>query len=119
MAKPRGRSRQHTGRIDIPLTEHGGDQARELAPSLQRVQIAHVFTSPRQRPRRACELAGLGSAAEIETDLAEWEYGDYEGLRSVDIRKERPDWNIFRDGCSGGETDKFLTVPPSSSSLAH
>ena len=97
-------SGQHTGRTDIPLTARGEDQARALAPLLQRVQFAHVFTSPRQRARRTCELAGLASDAEIEPDIAEWDYGDYEGLRSIDIRKERPGWNIFRDGCPGGET---------------
>ena len=102
-------SGQHTGRTDIPLTAHGEDQARGLAPSLQRVQFAHVFTSPRQRAQRTCELAGLASAAEIEPDIAEWDYGDYEGLRSVDIRKYRPGWNIFRDGCPGGESPKHTS----------
>lgn len=102
-------SGQHTGRTDIALTAHGEDQARALAPSLQRVQFEHVFTSPRQRARHTCELAGLSSAAEIEPDLAEWDYGEYEGRRSVDIRKERPGWNIFRDGCPGGETPQQIT----------
>ena len=102
-------SGQHTGRTDIPLTAHGEDQARGLAPSLQRVQFARVFTSPRQRAQRTCELAGLASAAEIEPDIAEWDYGDYEGLRSVDIRKYRPGWNIFRDGCPGGESPKHTS----------
>ena len=101
-------SGQHTSRTDIPLTAHGEDQARGLAPSLQRVQFAHVFTSPRQRAQRTCELAGLASAAEIEPDIAEWDYGHYEGLRSVDIRKERPGWNIFTDGCPGGETPQHI-----------
>ena len=102
-------SGQHTGRTDIPLTAHGEDQARGLARSLPRIQFAHVFTSPTQRARRTCELAGLGSAAEIEPDIAEWDYGDYDGLRSVDIRKARPDWNIFRDGCPGGETPEEIS----------
>ena len=102
-------SGQHTGRTDIPLTAHGEDQARGLVPSLQRVQFAHVFTSPRQRAQRTCELAGLASAAEIEPDIAEWDYGDYEGLRSVDIRKERLGWSIFRDGCPGGESPKHIS----------
>ena len=95
-------SGQHTGRTDVPLTAHGEDQARGLKSSLQRVQFAHVFTSPRQRARRTYDLAGLASVAEIEPAITEWDYGDYEGLRSVDIRKERPDWNIFRDGCPSG-----------------
>ena len=102
-------SGQHTGRTDIPLTAHGEDQARGLVPSLQLVQFAHVFTSPRQRAQRTCELAGLASAAEIEPDIAEWDYGDYEGLRSVDIRKERLGWSIFRDGCPGGESPKHIS----------
>jgi probable phosphoglycerate mutase len=70
---------------------------------LRGLNFSRVFTSPRQRARRTCELAGLGSVAEIEPDLAEWEYGDYEGQRSAEIRKVRPDWNLFRDGCPHGE----------------
>lgn len=80
-------SGQHTGRTDIPLTAHGEDEARKLGPCLWGIQFACVLTSPRQRARRTCEFAGLGSAAEIEPDLAEWDYGDYEGQRSADIRK--------------------------------
>jgi broad specificity phosphatase PhoE len=97
------RSGQHTGRSDIPLTERGEDEARNLSVSLRDARFSHVLTSPRQRARRTCELAGLGSSAVVEPDLAEWNYGDYEGKRSADIRKMRPDWNIFRDGCPGGE----------------
>ena len=96
-------SGQHTGRTDIPLTAHGEDEARSLAPWLRPIQFADVFTSPRQRARRTCELAGLGPRAEVEPDLAEWDYGDYEGKLSSDIRKSRPDWNAFRDGCPNGE----------------
>ena len=96
-------SGQHTGRTDIPLTARGEDEARELGQCLRAIPFARVLTSPRQRARRTCELAGLGPAAEIEPDLAEWDYGDYEGQRSVDIRKGRPDWNLFRDGCPNGE----------------
>jgi broad specificity phosphatase PhoE len=98
------RSGQHTGRSDIPLTERGEEQARNLGPCLRDIPFSHVLTSPRQRARRTCELAGLGAAAIVEPDLAEWDYGDYEGKRSADIRKGRPDWNIFCDGCPGGET---------------
>jgi probable phosphoglycerate mutase len=97
-------SGQHTGRTDIPLTGRGEDEARELGARLREVTFARVLASPRQRARRTCELAGLGRASEIEPDLAEWDYGDYEGQRSVDIRQGRPDWNVFRDGCPGGET---------------
>jgi probable phosphoglycerate mutase len=95
---------QHTGRTDVPLTEQGEQDARELAERLQPVSFNRVFTSPRKRARRTCELVGLDAVAEIEPDLAEWDYGDYEGQRSVDIRKERPDWNLFRDGCPRGES---------------
>ncbi len=96
-------SGQHTGRTDIPLTARGEDEARELGPCLRAFKFARVLTSPRQRARRTCELAGLGPAVEIEPDLAEWDYGDYEGQRTVDIHKRRPDWNVFRDGCPRGE----------------
>ncbi|MDQ2929337.1 MAG: histidine phosphatase family protein, partial [Gemmatimonadota bacterium] len=96
-------SGQHTGRTDVPLTRHGEDESRALEPLLRALTFTRVLTSPRQRARQTCELAGLGPAAEIEPDLAEWDYGDYEGQRSVDIRKGRPDWNLFRDGCPGGE----------------
>jgi probable phosphoglycerate mutase len=97
-------SGQHTGRTDIPLTARGENEAKGLAWRLQAIPFAHVLTSPRQRARRTCELVGLGPAAEIEPDLAEWDYGDYEGVPSVDIRKTHADWNLFRDGCPNGET---------------
>lgn len=98
------RSSQHTGLTDIPLTAHGENQAQELGKRLRDILFARVFTSPRQRARRTCELAGFASVAETEPDLAEWNYGDYEGQRSVDILKGRPDWNLFRDGCPCGES---------------
>lgn len=97
-------SGQHTGNTDIPLTEHGEEQARTLQPWLEKIPFTRVISSPRQRARATCELAGLGMKAEIEPDLAEWDYGDYEGLRSAEIRAQRPDWKIFRDGCPNGET---------------
>ena len=97
-------SGQHTGRTDIPLTEQGEQDARKLAERLRTVKFSRVFTSPLQRARRTCELAGLGEVAEIEPNLSEWDYGDYEGQRPADIRKARPDWNVFRDGCPGGES---------------
>jgi len=96
-------SGQHTGHTDIPLTPHGEDMARELAPLLAPVRFAHILTSPRIRARRTCALATQDAPARIEPDLAEWDYGDYEGLLTADIRKERPGWQIFRDGCPGGE----------------
>ena len=97
-------SGQHTGRTDIPLTEQGERDARELAGRLRAVRFSRVFTSPRQRALRTCELAGLGAVAEVDPDLTEWDYGDYEGQHSVEIRKERPDWNLFRNGCPRGES---------------
>jgi broad specificity phosphatase PhoE len=97
------KSGQHTGRTDLPLNEQGEQEARTLVERLRAIKFSHVFTSPRQRARRTCELAGLGSVAEIEPDLAEWDYGDYEGLRSAEIFKLQPDWNLFRDGCPHGE----------------
>lgn len=97
-------SGRHTGRSEIPLTEEGERRARGLAARLGSVGFARVLTSPRIRARRTCELAGLGGAAEVDPDLAEWDYGDYEGLRSSEILGARPGWSLFRDGCPGGES---------------
>ena len=102
-------SGQHTGRTDIPLTKRGEQKARELGQRLGTVKFSRVLTSPRQRARRTCELA-LGTMPEIEPDLAEWDYGDYEGQRSADIRKTGADWNIFRDGCPGGESPAQISA---------
>ena len=103
-------SGQHTGRTDIPLTAQGEDQARELTPWLRHIQFARVFASPRRRARRTCTLAGLGAHAEIEQDLQEWDYGDYEGKLSLDIRKQRPGWDVFHDCCPGGETPEQVAA---------
>ena len=97
-------SGQHTGRTDIPLTARGEQDARKLGEPLKAVEFSRVFTSPRLRARQTCELAGLSAVAKIEPDLAEWDYGDYDGELSVDIRKGRPDWDIYRDGCPHGES---------------
>ena len=97
-------SGQHTGRTDLPLTERGERNARALGRRLRGLRFAKVFTSPLKRAVRTCELAGFGAAAEIDPDLVEWDYGQYEGLRTADIHAERPDWQLFRDGCPGGET---------------
>jgi probable phosphoglycerate mutase len=97
-------SGQYTSRTDIPLTEQGEQDARKLGERLRDLNFSQVFSSPRQRARRTCELTGLAQVAEIEPDLAEWDYGDYEGKRSADILPTRPDWNLFRDGCPRGET---------------
>jgi broad specificity phosphatase PhoE len=97
-------SHQHIGRTDLPLDEEGEAEACKLGERLATTTFSHVFTSPRQRAQRSCELSGLGATAKIEADLAEWDYGNYEGRRTLDIYEERPDWNIFRDGCPNGET---------------
>jgi len=98
-------SGQHSGRTDIPLNEKGEQDARKLATRLRDiVRFSRVFTSPLQRARRTCELAGLGEFAEIEPDLVEWDYGDFEGQLSIDTRKRWPDWNLYRDGGPNGES---------------
>jgi len=94
---------QHTGRTDIPLTERGESNARRLGERLKRLTFARVFTSPLRRAVRTCELAGFAAAATVDPDLVEWNYGEYEGRRTAEIRLERPDWQLFRDGCPGGE----------------
>jgi len=96
-------SGQHTGLTDLPLTERGERNARRLGERLAGLAFAKVFTSPLQRAARTCELAGFGSVAEVDRDLVEWNYGKYEGLRTTEIRAKRPDWQLFRDGCPGGE----------------
>jgi len=94
---------QHTSHTDISLTENGEEEARRLGIQLKGTAFAAVLTSPLHRARQTCALAGLDKAAEIETDLSEWDYGEYEGLRSVDIVNQRPNWSLFRDGCPNGE----------------
>ena len=95
---------QHTGLTDLPLTERGERNASRLKQRLKGLTFAKVFTSPLQRARRTCELAGFGAVAEIDRDLLEWNYGEYEGRRTAEIHAERPDWQLFRDGCPGGES---------------
>ena len=102
-------SGQHTGRTDLPLTAHGLDMARQLATTLHGLVFSLVLTSPRLRARATCEAAGLGHAAQVEPNLAEWDYGDYEGLRTSDIRRQRPAWNVWEDGCPAGETPADLS----------
>ena len=97
-------SRQHTGLTDLPLTERGERTARRLGERLKALTFTAVFTSPLQRAARTCELAGFKSVAEVDKDLVEWNYGQYEGRRTAEIRAERPDWELFRDGCPGGES---------------
>jgi broad specificity phosphatase PhoE len=95
---------KHTGRTDLPLTERGEQNARRLGERLAGIRFAKVFTSPLQRAARTCALAGFGDVADIDLDLVEWDYGEYEGRTTAEIRVRRPDWQLFRDGCPGGES---------------
>jgi broad specificity phosphatase PhoE len=97
-------SGQHTGLTDLPLTERGELNAQSLGRRLQSITFAKVFTSPLKRATRTCELAGFGGEADADRDLVEWNYGEYEGRRTKEIHERRPDWQLFRDGCPGGET---------------
>jgi probable phosphoglycerate mutase len=103
-------SGRHTGRTDLPLTPRGEDRARRLGERLRGRAFAAVFTSPLIRAARTCELAGFGGVATALPDLVEWDYGDYEGRRTADIRIDRPDWRIFRDGCPHGESPQDVGV---------
>ena len=96
-------SGQHCGRTDLPLTANGENEAKELGNHIQGISFAKVLVSPLKRARQTCKLVGLDKDPEIEPDLTEWDYGDYEGKLSVDIRKQRPGWSVFRDGCPNGE----------------
>ena len=94
----------HTGRTDIPLTTAGEESARKVGQELNGQQYALILSSPLQRALRTCELAGYGEQAQIDPNLSEWDYGQYEGRTSEEIQKQRPEWSIFRDGGEGGET---------------
>jgi broad specificity phosphatase PhoE len=102
-------SGQHTGVSDIPLTPAGEAMARQLSTSLQGIAFTQVLTSPRLRARRTCELAGLNAQAQIEPLLAEWDYGDFEGLRTTKIRQQHPTWDLWTEGCPGGETPDHIS----------
>ena len=95
---------QHTGLTDLPLTERGERNALRLGRRLASLSFTRVCTSPLQRARRTCELAGFGAVAQVDDNLVEWNYGEYEGLRTEEIRAKRPGWQLFCDGCPGGET---------------
>jgi len=101
-------SGQHTGRTDMLLTERGQRNACRLGERLKGLVFGEVLTSPLQRAARTCELAGFGAVAKVDRDLIEWEYGEYEGRRTVEIHAERPDWQLFRDGCPRGETPEQI-----------
>jgi probable phosphoglycerate mutase len=100
---------QHTGRTDLALTSRGEDQARALGPRLKGLTFNHVLSSPLRRALRTCELAGFASQAVLDPGLLEWDYGDYEGRTLADIHRERPEWELFRDGCPGGESVLQIT----------
>ena len=104
-------SHQHTGRSDIPLTERGERNARSLGQRLRGMTFAKVFTSPMVRSRRTAELAGFGDVAHPELDLMEWDYGHYDGKTTAEILEEKPDWLLFRDGCSRGRVGRGDRVP--------
>jgi probable phosphoglycerate mutase len=97
-------SGQHTGLTDLPLTERGESDASALKLRLKIMTFSKVFTNPLKRAVRTCELAGFGDRSEIDPDLVEWNYGEYEGVRTAEIRERRPNWQLFRDGCPGGES---------------
>ena len=99
---------QHTGITDLPLTKRGERNALRLRKRLAGFVFAAVFTSPLQRAVRTCELAGFGAVAQHDRDLVEWNYGDYEGLRTAEIRVKRPGWQLFRDGCPNGESPQQI-----------
>jgi broad specificity phosphatase PhoE len=98
------KSGKHTGRTDVPLTEAGIRHAEALRARLEGRSFAAVFTSPMSRAKETCRLAGLGDAADVRDELLEWDYGEYEGVTTAEIREERPGWLLWRDGCPGGET---------------
>ncbi len=99
---------RHTGLTDLPLTERGERNAKSLRERLAGMVFTRVLTSPLQRAVRTCELAGFGAVAEVDPDLVEWNYGDYEGLRTAEIQAKRPGWQLFRDGCPNGESPEQI-----------
>ena len=104
------RAGKHTGVTDVVLTEQGRKIARLLQPVLAQEQFVLVLTSPLQRARETCELAGLGKVAVIEPDLMEWNYGEYEGLTTKQIQSAKPGWSVFHHGCPGGETPEQVAA---------
>jgi broad specificity phosphatase PhoE len=103
-------SYQHTGRTDLPLNARGEEHARHLRERLRRFSFVRVFTSPLQRASKTCELAGFGAVAEVDHDLIEWDYGRLEGTRTNDVVKERPGWELYREGCPGGESPEEVAT---------
>jgi probable phosphoglycerate mutase len=103
-------SGQHTGRTDLPLTERGERNARQLGQRLMGLSFHLILTSPLQRAMHTCDLAGFRTGSIVDDDLLEWDYGEYEGRRSADIYNERPGWQLFRDGCPGGESPEQVAA---------
>ena len=103
-------SHQRTGRTDIPLNQSGEERARQIGERLRRYSFTCVLTSPLQRASRTCELAGFGAVAKVDPDLVEWDYGRFEGMLTKNILKERPGWELFRDGCPGGESPEDVAA---------
>ncbi|HTO53612.1 MAG TPA: histidine phosphatase family protein [Myxococcota bacterium] len=95
---------QHTGRTDLPLTARGEEAARRVGAALRETTFVEILTSPLKRASRTCELAGFGGRAKVDPDLVEWDYGKFEGRTTAEIQAESPDWDLFRDGCPGGES---------------
>ncbi len=102
------RDHRHTGRTDLPLTANGERQSRDLGVRLSAFTFAHVLTSPQRRASATCALAGYGAVARTEPELREWDCGEYEGLTLEEIHRTRPGWNLFRDGCPGGESPEDI-----------
>jgi broad specificity phosphatase PhoE len=103
-------SGQHTGLTDLPLTDRGERNAARLGERLKGMSFAKVFTSPLQRASLTCKLAGFAGSAEVDPDLVEWNYGDFEGLRTSEIYSDHPQWQLFRDGCPGGESPEQVAA---------
>jgi broad specificity phosphatase PhoE len=103
-------SHQHTGRTDLPLNERGQEHARQLGGALRGFSFVRVFTSPLQRAAKTCELAGFGAVAEVDPDLIEWDYGPLEGTLTNDVLKDHPGWELFHDGCPGGESPRQVAA---------
>jgi broad specificity phosphatase PhoE len=104
------RDHRHTGRTDIPLTAAGEEQARRLGDRLKAFTFSHVLTSPQRRARDTCDIARFGGVARVDDDLREWDCGEYEGLTLEEIHARRPGWQLFRDGCPGGESPDQITA---------
>jgi broad specificity phosphatase PhoE len=103
-------SHRHTGRTDLPLNERGEEHARHMGERLRGFSIVRVFTSPLRRAFKTCELAGFGTVAEVDPDLIEWDYGRLEGTMTRDVVKDYPGWELFRDGCPGGESPQQIAA---------